>query len=745
MERHHISPFGYFAMTTSVFAVLAVAGCGGSSNNGGHSTSESTGQTLTGNLAVQAAVVSSYQAFQGGVNYPFAQVQATLPNGSAFKASLRAAIAAAVQKRAEAKGAQTAHTNLSVDDIGLYSTISTSGNTATLTAYSDEAETQSVGTLTVTQTAPSVTTINPGTYASYPVAFNIAANLTGGPLPCTGSGTIALNDAAGAGEIKGTFNLPATDVTANADLTLNDSGALGGGLTVTENGQTITLNNLSGTIDGNITGTVKVSPQNYTGTGTLSIANDTFSITLNTPTGTATGTIDSSNNLVISYPDGTTETIANPLSALPTTTITGSSGSGGGGNAGPLALDVAAYFPIQDFLPTVSNSVNGNVLINNSGQGVVLNSYTQIAFVPNVNALTASQTLVTVPNTSENASAKLVGLNNAGEFVANAGINSVYVWTSPTATPTVLSTTPLGPSDGGESATALSSSGEIVGTVDFDLCAWANAAAAPTVLLPLNDTLVTDAGYTLTEVGGNLQVSGPNGPDTVTLTGVGGQPITASYANGQATLGLAGMSGTYSATFTATQAGQEVATFPFTLTIGDLSGQATGVNANGVIVGSSINGQSLNQAGAPVYWTNASPHAQTLPEPTGSDADNFTTLGISNDGQIYGNTVSGHVYVWSSLTAQPTELPLLSGGSDGVASAINASGIIAGTCDDTQGGEHPVIWKNSQIIDLQPFGTPSITIGGTTYNTALLQATSISDNGIVVGFADLTPFAVRIQ
>ena len=152
--------------------------------------------------------------------------------------------------------------------------------------------------------------------------------MTAGPLPCTGSGTITLTDSGGAGEIKGSFTLPTSHVSATADLTLSDAGNIGGTATVTENGQTLTLTGLTGTIDGPITGSVTVAPDGDTGTATLNIAAGTFTVTLHTPTAHGHGLQRRSGNLNITLPSGTTETVSSPLTASPTGTYTTTTGTG---------------------------------------------------------------------------------------------------------------------------------------------------------------------------------------------------------------------------------------------------------------------------------------------------------------------------------------------------------------------------------------------------------------------------------
>ena len=300
--------------------VLALTAC---SSSGGGAAPPPKPTPLSGYVAEQAAVVSGYQTFQGGLSYPLLQVEATLPASSPLKPALAAGLARMlVQSVRRTASAVAATPALTYDGtLGLYeSGFTISGAVITDHFYSDSAGTQSAGTLSVTY--PSGTTIPALGQASAtpPYTMTIAANITAGNLPISGSGTIALQDSTGAGEIKGTFTLTKAQEAVTADLSLSDTGAVTGTAQIAQSGETISVTGLSGPFNGTINGNVAVAPQGYTGTVAMSIFTASFTITLNTGKGTASGTVTPQGALAITFDDGTTETLLNPVTTSPTAT-----------------------------------------------------------------------------------------------------------------------------------------------------------------------------------------------------------------------------------------------------------------------------------------------------------------------------------------------------------------------------------------------------------------------------------------
>jgi hypothetical protein len=314
-----------------VLAMTTLAACSGKSSGGIGSSGGSDGNpspaSLSGDTAVKAVVVSGYQAFQGGLSYPLLQVEATLPASSPLKPAVVAVVdrmvgresSPATSMKAATRAAATAPALTYDSTLGLYEAgFTISDAILTDQFYSDAAGTQSAGTLTITYPAGTTITSLGEASATPPYTMTITANITAGNLPMSGSGTIALRDSLGAGEIQGTFTLTQTKVSVTADLTLADDGNVTGTATITENGQTLSVTDLSGPFTANIQGSVAVAPQGYTGTVTVSIANGTFTLDLTTPSGNATGSLTSS-GLVINYADGTGQVVGSPLTTAPGT------------------------------------------------------------------------------------------------------------------------------------------------------------------------------------------------------------------------------------------------------------------------------------------------------------------------------------------------------------------------------------------------------------------------------------------
>jgi uncharacterized repeat protein (TIGR03803 family) len=302
--------------------VLTLSAC---SSSGGGAAPPPKPAPLSGYVAEQAAMVSGYQTFQGGLSYPLLQVEATLPASSPLKPALAVGLARMlVQSVRRTASAVAATPALTYDGtLGLYeSGFTISGAVITDHFYSDSAGTQSAGTLSVTYPAGTTIPALGQASATPPYTMTIAANITAGNLPISGSGTIALLDSTGAGEIKGTFTLTKAQEAVTADLSLSDTGTVTGTAQITQSGETISVSGLSGPLNGTINGNVTVAPQGYTGTVAMSIFTASFTITLDTGKGTASGTVTPQGALAITFDDGTTETLVNPVATSPTATPT---------------------------------------------------------------------------------------------------------------------------------------------------------------------------------------------------------------------------------------------------------------------------------------------------------------------------------------------------------------------------------------------------------------------------------------
>ena len=99
--------------------VLALTACSSSSGGGGAAPPP---KPLSGYVAEQAAIVSGYQTFQGGLSYPLLQVEATLPASSPLKPGLAAGLVRMlVQSERKTASAAAATPTLTYDGtLGLY-------------------------------------------------------------------------------------------------------------------------------------------------------------------------------------------------------------------------------------------------------------------------------------------------------------------------------------------------------------------------------------------------------------------------------------------------------------------------------------------------------------------------------------------------------------------------------------------------------------------------------------------------
>ena len=131
-------------------------------------------------------------------------------------------------------------------------------------------------------------------------------------------------------------------------------------------------------------------------------------------------------------------------------------------------------------------------------------------------------------------------------------------------------------------------------------------------------------------------------------------------------------------------------------TLGGYNGFATGVNAQGWIVG----------------WAETPVHDPTCVTP---------------------QVLQFRAVVWDAATRTPRELPPLRGDSTSAATAINERGQvvgISGRCDVAVGefsAQHAVVWNHGIPTNIG-------SLGGVAWNTPM----AINDEGVVVGFSDTT-------
>lgn len=558
---------------------LLLAGCG----------SDSSTPLLQGNAAFRAAAIASNQALKGGINYPFAILQNSFPtNGRAAKgadagsptAELIRTLLKTSSRKATAQNVPTRVGGLTYNAIlNLYSTpLQMSGNSAAINYYTDAAGTQAAGALTITQTSTSSYST---AYSAYPATITAKMELTAGNLPCSGTMNIVYSDANGANSMTGKLTLTRTSVDVNINMTLTSNLKVGGSISMQESGATISLTNIAGDLASPLTCDVSVAPYGWTGSGTFSLLDGTFSMNMNTTTGRATAAPDSSGNLAISYADGAKETVTSPLLAA----LVGGSGGSGGNNGGStggttggsytvktltaalpqaitadgilIATDTNAsspkpiYLASPDAPPVALQPYNGlypySLHINKTGQVVGFNSdVKQPIFYAN------SSVAPILLTQTHGSSAGAFGINDSGAMIGyqfiSAGYTTPAYWSSGYASPTDL-TLPDGDVTG--SSRAITSDGQIIGSASplngstNHLLYWANPTAKPQILQDIsggqNTTLnsINKAGQIVgtSQIGSTVTPvfwsSPTTAPQTLpVLSGTSGVEVLAMNASG---------------------------------------------------------------------------------------------------------------------------------------------------------------------------------------------------------------------
>ena len=641
----------------TLFLGGALAGCGGGGGGGGGLLSPSatptpTSVVLTGKQAVRAAVTSGYQSFRAAVNYPFAGLQLALPPGSKFRLTNTG-----TAKRAASADRTTRATPIYDADLGLYEAVSTSGNVTTINFYSDAAGTQGAGVSTLT--APSGGTVG-ANYATYPAVIQITQNITGGNIPCQGSGTITINGSSGANTINGTLNLPKTGLKVTANLTLSDAGQVGGTVTIVGNGQTITMTNLSGPFPGDLVGQVAVAPDGTTGSGTINLLSGKFTVSLTTKNGQASSSSDGSGALNITFPDGVGEKLTAPLGIVagtdPNATPTPSP------TATPTTKPTAGPTPT----PTTPQTVVFNAPvalnfqpkgINNGGAFAAWSSSTTAPSGSYASGPTAAlQALPLVASGGQNVGALPLALNNNGAligYIPGLGVNAAVYWNSATATAQM----PAGGSNA--SLIGINDNGALIGGESFfgggvliqNGLFWPGVSQASTPLKPVSgDTIVGPLalnnanqmiGYSGKFTTSNRPVywSSPTATPTLLASPLSSQ-FTNMGLNAKGNIFLTNVEG--QTQFYSSSSAQPL-TLPALVARANNAGGAVGMNAAGVLVGASYSTTPIpgfNHVDVhAVRWVNGQVQDLNALIPANSGWALEYAQGINDSGTIYGKGI----------------------------------------------------------------------------------------------------------
>lgn len=402
--------------------MMTLAGCGG----GGRSTTPLT------NAGFRAAAIAGNQSMAGIRSYPFAAIRDAAPKGSTLFGT-RAAVL-------RPKG--RLDTPLTYDSsLGLYKLYTVTGNTTNVSYFSDAAGTVGAGTASITEPGLAAFTTD---YASYPATINIAVNTTSGNLVCSGSGSIVFSAPSGTNTLTGNFNFSRDGVAVRGTVALNASDMVSGAFDITENGATLHLTNVAGSLSGIITANVRIDPNGATGTGTFNVQTGAFSLTINTGKGTSTAVSDSTGALVLHYGDGTTQTVQSPLSGALDGTgghdiTTPGGGTGGGttgggttgGTTGGNGTGITGNGTYQEPI-ALADGLRADV-INASGQIAGENTATSAWFVMSPPYTTPQY--LTPPS---GAALTKVQIDDAGEVLATTDNNGAVYYTNAGAAPQQL-------------------------------------------------------------------------------------------------------------------------------------------------------------------------------------------------------------------------------------------------------------------------------------------------------------------
>ncbi|MCW3052059.1 MAG: hypothetical protein JWN14_1229, partial [Chthonomonadales bacterium] len=461
------------------FLAVFLGGCGGGSNPSG------SGQG--GDLPFRSAAIASDQALNGGLGYPFAMLQATTPTNSGITRSAAfarpgtlAAQLISSSPAATIRGTRAGGISFNAL-LNLYALEPVvTGNTQVTQFYKDPAGTQPAGSITLAEQGVATFTKNIP-LAAYPATVTGTFNLTAGTVPCTGNVTIvyAVNVTpgkfpTGANTMTGHLDLTRTGIGIDLNLALSDALNVSGSTVIHENGQAISVTAINGPLFSRIPGKVNIAPLGWAGLCNFSLKDSTFTLTVNSGSGTDVAGTDATGNLNVAYAGGQTETIYQPLLAALTGAI-GSNPPGSGG--GPV---VKSFFGA----PIAVGQITG---INASGQMVGKQGYYASPTAAPI-ALPAPSGN-TVSPTGINASGQIIGFTTPAESDPVGG--SPLFWPSPTSPPVVL---PVLTAGALTRVWAINSSGQMFGMSEtasrvITPIYWANPTSTP---LPLTTAAFND-------------------------------------------------------------------------------------------------------------------------------------------------------------------------------------------------------------------------------------------------------------
>lgn len=618
MYDHHMSRFSrvglwVLAACTSVF----LAGCGGSGDAVGSS------YNLTTNQAVRAASVGSHKSAATGAAFTYKLVRMASPGSSVIHSN-------------KPFGGPVTKDSIT----GLYQAAAVQGADGTYTVqyYTDAAATDEAGTLTFKPPAGFPD------YPTYPAVVPASVNITKGPVPCNGSATITFSGTTGANRLLGDLHLTKDKIDYHFDMNLSDALGVTGTITIKENGQEIEATNLHGPALGTIACDILIKPTNWTGTGSLKLADGKIKLTLNTEPNDSGCDFDGSGNLVIDNPDGTHATVTDPLNADLTDTSGGGGGGGGGGGTGtfqePVRINGPTGFGIVRVLG--SGQMTG---YDGSGNGIYWSSTNA--------APTTLKQRVTGAKVSAQGLAIVGSKVEVVGFETNGSTVKPIIWKDVTQAPTLLQVVSTGKAFG------INSSGKVVGVADGKPVIWDSVNGGPAAALKTSPYNISRATHIANNgVIADLEVGIPpytwasataDPRDQSSVTGQIFDRVTQANDMNIVTAGMAGVGTNPSGyrvgmEFKYSSGSYLVYQMNQTANVDNGGGAAFGISDTGVLVGT----MSTSAGTVGVYWRDGSAND---PIDINTKLPNATTWKIADIGWMLAN---GTMIAFGDKTGGPT-------------------------------------------------------------------------------------------
>jgi hypothetical protein len=612
LSKNFPKRFSWIPISIATTIAAAIIGCGGS----GGKTSSTNAATKAG---IKAVAIESYQSLGGGMAFPNKILRLTAPANSGIGPS--PSIPTLAKSKFRPRTSAIEYNPI----LGLYEQDAVTSAKVSAQFFTDSAGTNPAGTMTATSSSGSFS------FATYPVTISASIAVTGGALPISGNCKIVYQGPSGNNSMTGTFSLPTNQETATINMTLSPTHAVGGSVTIVDGTTTIQATNIQGNLDGVLTCSATVQPGNFTGSGTLDFDTMQVSLVLNSTAGKATASVNSSGNLAIVYPDGSTEVVTNPISAA----LNGESGGTTSTTSTTAATTGSTATTTTGSTSTTATTSGASLYTVSPTQGITTTQVNTSGYA--VGLSYAGSSIVTFPNFVTNFGltpyASVVYVNGSGAAVGTGGseengLSAPLYWSNVElagGVPTGVTMQEYIPDS--DQVAGISDAGVVLGTSTI----YSTGAAVSTAI------------YWKTPTGAPAFVKVPAGLSNVS--------ISASARNG-GFVGSGYLSGASTPTYyywtspttlpivVKPPAGVSVSAGGFTL---------TGVNNSGQIVATNV----VSSTSTGWYYSGAASNPTALTDVTTGSDPNIRATAINNKGVIGGSGSSGAV-IWTQL--KPTIL-----------------------------------------------------------------------------------------